>query len=323
MKLVAPSYYKDFKCVGGSCTDNCCIGWEIDIDKKTHAKYKREEGSLGERLRKNISDDEIPHFVLDGERCPFLNRLGLCDLIIERGDGYLCDICREHPRYYTVLGDMVFGGVGMCCEAAAELILTCEKPTELVTLETDGEREECDEELLSAVIDLRDKIHEIFGERTQSIVYTLQEMLKLAENAQAKIDEEPISPCNTREFKDFSQIDSVFAKMEFMTGELFNLLGKAGQKNDITKIKTVNKYLHNILAYFLHRYLPKAAEDGDILGKMAIITVSVLTLARLFSAEENLTLERAVYLSRLYSKEVEYNEDNVFLIEENADVIFQ
>lgn len=321
MKLVAPKYYKDFKCIGGACTDNCCIGWEIDIDEKTLAKYKREEGTLGERLRSNISEDETPHFVLNGERCPFLNSDNLCDIITQRGEGHLCDICREHPRYYTTLGDRIFGGVGLCCEAAAELILTSDNPTELITLETDGESEECDDELLSIVLDLRDKIYENFGSRTQSIVYTLQKAQELAERAQAGVDGEPINPCEIRALEDFSKIYPTFTKMEFMTDELTALLAESNQKIAIFKNKEVNKYLHNIFAYLVHRYLPKAAEDGDILGKMAIITVSVLTLLHLFSAEENLTLERAVYLSKLYSKEVEYNEDNIALIEENANVI--
>ncbi len=322
MKLVAPSYYKDFKCVGGSCTDNCCIGWEIDIDDKTLSKYKSTKGPLGERLKNNISEDQTPHFVLNGERCPFLNGLGLCDLIIERGEGYLCDICREHPRYYTVLGDTVFGGVGMCCEAAAELILTCDNPTELVTLETDGEGEECDEELLGAVLNLREKVFEILGGGTQSIVYTLKVAISLTKRAQAELDGESETLYNLRNFEDFSVINYLFYKMEFMTGELLSLLRNTASENKISESETVNKYLHNIFAYFLHRYLPKAAEDGCILGKMAIAAVSTLTLARLLSAEESLTLDRAVYLSKLYSKEVEYNEDNIALIEENAEAVF-
>ena len=323
MKLVAPSYYKNFKCIGGTCTDNCCIGWEIDVDEKTLAKYKSETGALGERLRSNISNDGAPHFVLNGERCPFLNSDNLCDIIIERNEGYLCAICREHPRYYTVLGDTAFGGVGMCCEAAAKLILTCDSPTELDILDTEGESEECDGELLKVVLGLRDEIYKNFGSRKQTIIYTLQKALRLAEKAQAKVDGEPINPCKTRDFEDFLLINSVFEKMEFMTDELPVLLAKANQKISIFKNEIVNKYLHNILAYFLHRYLPKAAEDGDILGKMAIVFVSVLSLSRLFCAEENLTLDRAVYISKLYYKEVEYNEDNIALIEENADIVFR
>ena len=27
-----PAYYKAFRCIGSDCTENCCIGWEIDVD---------------------------------------------------------------------------------------------------------------------------------------------------------------------------------------------------------------------------------------------------------------------------------------------------
>ena len=37
MKLRVPDYYYDFKCIGGDCTDSCCIGWELDIKKLKEA----------------------------------------------------------------------------------------------------------------------------------------------------------------------------------------------------------------------------------------------------------------------------------------------
>lgn len=33
MKYKVPSYYKDFKCIAGSCKHTCCEGWEIDVDE--------------------------------------------------------------------------------------------------------------------------------------------------------------------------------------------------------------------------------------------------------------------------------------------------
>ena len=39
MKLYAPAYYKNFKCIADKCEHSCCVGWEIDIDKETLDKY--------------------------------------------------------------------------------------------------------------------------------------------------------------------------------------------------------------------------------------------------------------------------------------------
>ena len=40
MKLYAPKYYKNFKCIADRCPHSCCIGWEIDIDRTTLTKYE-------------------------------------------------------------------------------------------------------------------------------------------------------------------------------------------------------------------------------------------------------------------------------------------
>ena len=54
MKLIAPDYYKDFKCIAGNCRHSCCIGWEIDIDPDSLRRFQSVPGALGERLRQNI-----------------------------------------------------------------------------------------------------------------------------------------------------------------------------------------------------------------------------------------------------------------------------
>ena len=35
-----PAYYKAFRCIGSDCTENCCIGWEIDVDEDSLAYYE-------------------------------------------------------------------------------------------------------------------------------------------------------------------------------------------------------------------------------------------------------------------------------------------
>ncbi|WP_294150117.1 flagellin lysine-N-methylase [uncultured Clostridium sp.] len=162
-----PDYFDRFRCTASACSDNCCIGWEIDIDEKTAGRYKNVSGELGKKLREMISwlggeeiqteevqageppserkspsDREPPHFILQGERCPFLDRDNLCEIIRELGEESLCDICREHPRYYEWFDGLTEKGVGLCCEAAAGLILESSKKAEFVTeLE---EQQECE-----------------------------------------------------------------------------------------------------------------------------------------------------------------------------------
>ena len=123
--LFAPAYYKKFRCIADKCTHSCCVGWEIDIDDDTAALYDALPGQFGSDVRAGIQKGEDGAcFALrpDG-RCPNLDDRGLCRIISELGEDYLCDICREHPRFYNVIGERTECGVGASCEAAAALIL--------------------------------------------------------------------------------------------------------------------------------------------------------------------------------------------------------
>jgi hypothetical protein len=146
---------RDFKCIAGDCRHSCCTGWEIDIDEESLENYRRVEGELGKRLAENIIlDGECACFRLDkDERCPFLNAYGLCDIYTELGEKALCQICTDHPRFYNEIADRLEMGVGLCCEAAAKLVLCQEDPFFFDVLEDDGEEEVYDrieDEILQA-----------------------------------------------------------------------------------------------------------------------------------------------------------------------------
>ncbi len=121
---IVPEYYKAFHCLADRCRHNCCIGWEIDIDPDTYARYATVNGDFAERLHDGIVHGDSPCFRLDErERCVFLNERGLCDIICTLGEDALCDICTDHPRFRTYLGDDLRLGLGLCCEAACRLVL--------------------------------------------------------------------------------------------------------------------------------------------------------------------------------------------------------
>lgn len=136
MELRAPKYYKKFKCIAHRCTHSCCVGWEICIDGDTLERYQALPGEMGERIRQSIDlTDGGAQFRLGAaERCPHLDGKGLCRIITALGEGYLCDICREHPRFYNAVGDHLECGLGAACEEAARLILAEADYRALVTV---------------------------------------------------------------------------------------------------------------------------------------------------------------------------------------------
>ncbi|MCF0150625.1 MAG: hypothetical protein HUJ80_04360 [Firmicutes bacterium] len=134
MKLLAPDYYLQFRCIAGRCRHSCCKGWEIDIDETSLKRFQSLQ-------LPHISLENEPHFILkEGDRCPYLQEDGLCAMILEYGEEMLCNICRDHPRYRNFWTGFAEVGLGLSCEAAARLLLRQEKPLSLVVLG------ECDEE---------------------------------------------------------------------------------------------------------------------------------------------------------------------------------
>ena len=125
MSVWYPTFYPAFRCRAAACRHSCCRGWEIDVDERSAGRYRALPGELGEALRAALfADGEGWHFRLDGEeRCPFLRPDGLCRLISELGEDALCDICALHPRFFQEVGEDELWGLGLSCEAAAELLL--------------------------------------------------------------------------------------------------------------------------------------------------------------------------------------------------------
>ncbi|WP_160686633.1 flagellin lysine-N-methylase [Clostridium sp. C2-6-12] len=133
IKMRYPSYLNEFKCIGGSCEDNCCGYWHIYIDKETFEKYK------------NIQDEETKKFVndnifvrekcntlktdygqikLDSDKiCPFLNNENYCSLQTKLGEEYLSNVCTVFPRVINKIDDFYEMSLDVSCIEAARLIL--------------------------------------------------------------------------------------------------------------------------------------------------------------------------------------------------------
>ena len=128
LTTIYPDFYKYFCCKADKCQHTCCAGWEIDIDASTAAKYQQLTGEVGEMISQNIVEvDGVWQFRLcEDERCPFLREDGLCELIRTAGESILCDICRNHPRFFVTIDDYELAGMGLSCEKSCELLLADE-----------------------------------------------------------------------------------------------------------------------------------------------------------------------------------------------------
>lgn len=294
MKLMAPDYYGRFRCIADRCRHSCCIGWEIDIDPDTREKYRHIPGAFGKRLNEGIEDTpEGAHFRLSqDERCPMLNQNGLCDLITTIGELNLCQICADHPRFRNFFSERTEVGLGLCCEAAAALILQSKEPVQFVALEeaqeqlTDGE-----EELLA----LRSHLIAILQNRTLPLEQRLEQVLKEIQFPLPTLDWHKI-------YSDLERLDHAWdTVIAPLTGKDLSL--------PCPTLDALQIPLEQFAVYMLWRHMPAALEDGDVQGYAAFCVLSVKVLAALCT--ETPTLEHCIEAARMYSSEIEYSQENM------------
>lgn len=278
MKEVYPNYYRKFKCIADKCKHSCCIGWEIDIDEDTMDLYNSLDGELAEKIKENI-EGEVPHFILkEGERCPFLNQGGLCDIICEFGDGALCDICYLHPRFSNFYEDFTETGLGLCCEEAARIILT-------------------EEEKFSIPLPDVIKNQDFFKERG--------EVFDILQNR------------NVTMLERFKELAGKYGlKFEFSNEELYDFYMSLERldknwENELEKLKNAECEIifereelqilfEQLACYFIFRNFERG---------VGFALLSCWVIGAIFSACES--DEQMLDVVRMYSSEIEYGEENI------------
>ena len=299
MKTVIPDYYREFRCIADRCRHTCCVGWEIDVDEAALERYRQVGGALGEKLKQNIVEDGCPHFRLTpDERCPFLNEQNLCELYIGLGKQSLCQICSDHPRFRNDLSDRTEIGLGLCCEAAAALILGRQEKT--VLLESTGENREESEPLDRLIEAVRDRAFEILQNRDLPIQTRVEQLmtefrLHLPDKTAAQWAELYLS---------LERLD------ESWTDWLLRLRDCQTQEKELSALEVP---MEQLAVYFLYRHLPAAQDETDLLACMSFAVLGYRLLRRLcciIEAERPCTLPELEELARLYSSEIEYCEEN-------------
>ena len=300
MRYIAPDYYGEFACLMGGCRHSCCVGWEIDIDEETLAYYRSVPGELGEELRKNIAvGEEGALFRLtQDERCPFLNSEGLCELIITLGPECLCQICDDHPRFRTFFSDREEIGLGLCCEAAGRLILGRKEKACLVMLDDDGAEETADE-AEAELISLRDELIAIAQDRSLPVLQRVENILSAAD-IRLSFDAEH-----------WAKFLLTLERLDEHWAELIKQLPHAF-------VQPLDRWLEvpleQLICCLLYRHLPGALEDGDISGRIRFCALMWHMIARLCAQNACTSLDDLVELTRLYSSEIEYSNENTCAI---------
>ncbi|MGN0638162.1 MAG: flagellin lysine-N-methylase [Huintestinicola sp.] len=311
MDIYVPDYYENFRCIGGTCHDSCCIGWEIDIDKASLEKYMKFPGALGDELRANItrSEDGSDCFALgENDRCPFLNENNLCRLIIAGGEEMLCEICSLHPRFREWFGDRCEMGIGLCCEEAARIIIGYDKPFGLHKIGS----EEGGEALSPAEKRLLEIRAELFKAINEAESYAGMTEALLRISAQAESELTGNSPARITFPRDSAYAEkavSLITSLEPINAGWEHLCQKLSPINIIPENKALAGY-KDLLSYYIFRYFMRSASDGEIFLKTALGVFSAEAVSLIMSISGQSLADSAC----LWSKETEYSLENLELI---------
>ena len=294
MKIYAPKYYSEFTCIADKCTHSCCVGWEIYIDAHTMEKYKTLDSAYADEIRKSIEGEEPMFRMCADGRCPHLDERGLCRIIIDSGEEYLSDICREHPRYYNESARGLEVGLGMACEEAARIILSSDGYRDFVVVgESDGDVEPAEFDAIGEIT----RIYDILA-TDDSYAAKLSRIYEEWEAAPDK--------CTDDEWRE------LLAGLEYLNeahADLFSCyssaIGSAGD-ND--------KYLERALGYFVYRHCASAVDESDFHASLGLALFLERMLASMMASYGAKGLEGVTRVARIISEELEYSEDNTDLI---------
>lgn len=324
MIFIKPWFYDDFRCVSSRCTDNCCIGWEIDVDDEALKKYGSITGEFGQRLKNNLqksSDGSICFRLCRGERCAFLNNDNLCDIIINCGEAALCDICREHPRFYEWFPGVTECGLGLCCEEVCRLIVEAEQDFQLVE-HNDGEKisvEHKEDIVLSDryifISAFREALFDILSSDSLSLEEKLVKILSKTES----ITGEKITLNSDEKLIDLylktEPIDEVWTEyINTLAEQLSDVKGFS----DNSFSHQSDKVYSSLLSYILYRHMIKSVFDNCIAARICFCVESLrfimLCDGKTILEKGELTVADRIENMKRWSKQIEYSEENTELL---------
>lgn len=310
MKIVKPKYFDSFKCVADQCPDTCCAGWDVEIDDASAKSYKKESGCLKQYFDKHLTTDEDGYiFSLENGRCPLLNENNLCRIQLEKGEAALCDTCRLFPRYFDDYGDIREIGLGLGCPEAARILLSPETDVRL-----DGTAESPDR-IYELLTEKRNEFFAILDNKNFDLKMKLSAVLFSAAEFQSDIDK--IDLLGSDSTVEFSECVKVLEKMEYISDERRKRLLSLSDKKAI--YHNSEKHADDIIRlfkYYLMRYMMTACFDLDLLTKVKYGIFACIITKRLYDSIPELSFEERVKIICGYSKEVEYSQINLDILDD-------
>lgn len=304
MKKVTFSCFNNFSCIKEDCKHNCCIGWEILIDKKTLKTYKKVKGDFSKKLCKGVDFDSAKFRKSDNGRCYFLNECNLCDIILNLGGNSLSQVCSLHPRFRNFFSDRIEEGVGLCCEKACELLFDENSCLDFNEQKIKGFSRRL-KPFEKEILNFRTKVLEIVLDEQKNFENKIEELCKFI-----NVDVSRIYNLD---------IKNLFLSIDRLNNSLYDWIEEI---EDVKKIKLNDskqeELFTKLLWYFVIRHLPNSIDSFDLRSRTVFSLLSVIIIYNVCNAKE-INKDRFLQVVREYSQEVEYSNDNINTILDKTD----
>lgn len=318
IKTFVPTYFDKFRCIADKCPDTCCAGWEADLDGEIITKYKTLDGELGEKIKNSLAKDETDCDIFalcENGRCPFLNSCNLCDIQARYGEDFLSKTCAMFPRFYDNFGKIREMGIGFGCPEAARIMLDDNEPFSLEFYEeiTD-EIDDIDEDFLSEIIALRAEIFAVLETEDLCFKKKIEQIFEITTGFQKELDGDDYF--DEKHNRSFDDCIAVLENMECIKPErkdfVSSLKGRKLSKN------TLNLYrsdFEKLMKYYIYRYFLSLGYDCDVVTPVKYGVFACIVIGRIYAYLGTPDFETRVKVMYSYSKEVEYSDVNMDLLD--------
>lgn len=310
MELIKPKFFDSFKCIADRCPDTCCAGWDVEIDDRSAEKYKEENGKLKKYFDKHLTTDEDGYIfsLIDG-RCPLLDGSNLCRIQLQKGEDALCDTCRLFPRYFDDYGDIRETGLGLGCPEAARILLSPETDVNL------DKTVESPDRIYTLLSEKRNDFFTVLDNSRFDLKMKLSTVLFSAAEFQSEIDHADMLGGDSS--IPFSECIKVLEKMEYISdSRRKRLISLSEEKSVYHNSEKYPEDFARLFKYYLMRYMMTACFDLDLLTKVKYGIFACIVIKRLYDGVPELSFDDRVRIFYGYSKEVEYSQINLDILDD-------
>ena len=306
MKVTKNAYYDQFRCIADRCPDSCCKEWDVLVDEASAALYRSLPGTLGDRLRQVLKDEDgRTYMTIENGRCPMWRTDSLCRIQAELGEDVLCKTCRDFPRLTHDYGDFAEYTLELSCPEVARILLNRPHRPPVVTDTPGGEAPEYDREAMEILLRSREQMYALLSTQ-RPVGEALALGLLFAYHTQAELDALEVAPfdpdaaletartmgkaCHIR------QIVSFYQSLEILTDRWRDRLCSPSPA-------PWSEPLRQLAIYGVERYWLQAVSDYDLAGRAKMVLLSCLLVKALG--------DDPVETAQVNSKEIENNADNI------------